>query len=287
MQEQREAVGRMQAYIEEHLDEKIGLNELSSVSGFSPWHAHRLFTMLTGLAPAEYIRKLRLSKSALQLRDEAVRVTDVAFAMGYGSVDGYQRAFREEFGMNPSSYAGHPVPLPLFIPYGVNNTRKEKRNMEKQNIVYVSVIEEGKRNLIVKRGKKATDYWTYGEEVGCDVWGILKSMDDNPLCLWLPERFRKEGTSTYVQGVVAKEGSTMEMPEGFDTLTLPSATYLRFQGEPFEEQDFEESIMNVQNAIKHYDPENLGYIWDDTNPRIQMEPIGMRGYIELRAVRKK
>ena len=35
-----------------------------------------------------------------------------------------------------------------------------------------------------------------------------------------------------------------------------------------------------------YDPAYLGYRWDDENPRIQLEPRGARGYIELRAVRR-
>ena len=35
-----------------------------------------------------------------------------------------------------------------------------------------------------------------------------------------------------------------------------------------------------------YDPTAIGYHWDDTAPRIQLEPRGERGYIELRAVKR-
>lgn len=35
-----------------------------------------------------------------------------------------------------------------------------------------------------------------------------------------------------------------------------------------------------------YNPANIGYKWDNTNPRIQLEPIGERGYIELKAICK-
>ena len=38
-------------------------------------------------------------------------------------------------------------------------------------------------------------------------------------------------------------------------------------------------------AIKKYNPESIGYAWDDNNPRIQLEPIGTRGYIELHPVK--
>lgn len=56
---------------------------------------------------------------------------------------------------------------------------------------------------------------------------------------------------------------------------------MMFQGEPFEEEDFEEAIEQVRNAIDKYNPNVVGYSWDDESPRIQLEPIGSRGYIEL------
>lgn len=43
----------------------------------------------------------------------------------------------------------------------------------------------------------------------------------------------------------------------------------------------------VQQAMNGYDPGVIGYAWDNTNPRIQLEPRGGRGYIELRAIKKK
>ena len=56
-----------------------------------------------------------------------LKVIDVAYDLGFGSVDGYQRAFRREFGCNPAEYARQPVPITLFVPYGVKfrNLRKE------------------------------------------------------------------------------------------------------------------------------------------------------------------
>ena len=96
MKEQVLAVQRMQDYIEEHLSEEITLADLARVSMYSPWHAYRLFRKHVGITPAEYIRKLRLSKSAMRLKNEDVRITDIAYDMGFGSLDGYTRAFHRE-----------------------------------------------------------------------------------------------------------------------------------------------------------------------------------------------
>lgn len=289
MQDQIEAVQRMQDYIEEHLYENITLAGLSQVSLFSPWYSHRLFTEITGLSPAEYIRRLRLAKAAIRLRDYKCRIADLAFETGFSSVDGFQRAFYREFGCNPRQYASGPVPIYLFTPYGVKFKTSERRmDMENVKNVFVQVIEKPARKVIIKRGIKADNYWDYCEEVGCDVWGLLRSIrsiSGEPVCLWLPAAYRSAGTSVYVQGVEVETDYDGVVPEGFDVITLPAAKYLMFQGEPFEEECFCQAIEQVQDSMKKYDPSVLGLSWDDSNPRIQLEPVGTRGYIELACVK--
>lgn len=292
MKEQILAVQRMQDYIEEHLSEKVGLSELSRVSLFSPWYSYRLFQEYTGLTPSDYIRRLRLAKAALRIKTEHIRMIDAAFDLGFGSVDGFTRAFTREFGMCPSTYAADPVPITLFVPYGVKfrTLRKDITVMKNTNNVFVQVIHKPERKVICKRGVKAEDYFSYCEEVGCDVWGMLLSMDSlcgEPVCLWLPEQYKKPNTSTYVQGVETANDYNGPVPEGFDVISLPEADYLMFQGEPFVEEDYCEAIAAVQKAMDGYNPDIIGYSWDDSNPRIQLEPRGTRGYIELRAIKRK
>lgn len=291
MKEQTMAVQRMQDFIEKNLELDITLSDLAKISLFSPWYSYRLFKAYTGYTPADYIRRLRLSRSAMRLRKSGCRVTDLAFELGFGSVDGYQRAFFREFGCNPGEYAKHPVPIALFIPYGVKfkELRKETMNMKDLQSVFVQLVHKPERKVIVKRCVKAEDYFAYCEEVGCDVWGLLTSINSlcgEPVCLWLPEAYRRPGTSVYVQGVEAATDSGAPVPEGFDVITLPEADYLMFQGEPFEEEDYSEAILALQHATQRYDPSVIGYEWDKDNPRIQLEPRGERGYIELLAVKR-
>lgn len=285
MEEKIEAVQRMQDYIAEHLSETITLTALSSVSYYSPWYSYRLFLQHTNMTPADYIRRLRLSKSAIKLRDESCKIIDTALELGFGSVDGYQRAFFREFGCNPREYAKSPVPLYLFTPYGVKYRalRKEKQ-METVKSVFVQVIEKPERKVLIKRGIKAADYFAYCEEVGCDVWGLLqsiKSISGEPVCLWLPAKLIAPGTSEYVQGVEVPVTYDGVVPDGFDVIVLPAAKYLMFKGEPFAEEDYCKAIKDVQTAISKYDPAVIGAQWDSSNPRIQLEPVGTRGYIEL------
>lgn len=105
MKEQTMAVQRMQEYIDTHLSEEITLKDLAEASQFSPWHSYRLFRDYLGMTPTEYVRRIRLSRSAIQLKKGKTKVIDVAANLGFGSVDGFQRAFLREFRCNPKEYA--------------------------------------------------------------------------------------------------------------------------------------------------------------------------------------
>lgn len=289
MEEQIKAVQRMQDYIEDNLGDNITLSDLSKVSYFSPWYSYRLFVQWVNLTPADYIRRLRLSKSALKLRDEKCKISDIAFEVGFKSVDGYQRAFFKEFGCNPREYALNPVPIYLFTPYSVKSRyMRRNKTMKEVKTIFIQTIEKPERKVIIKRGIKAEGYFEYCNEVGCDVWGILtsmKSISGEPVCMWLPKEYVKPGTSKYVQGVEVSLDYSGIIPEGFEVIELPKTKYLMFRGEPFEEEDFEAAIREVWNAEEKYDPSVVGLKWDESNPCIQLEPRGERGYIELVAVK--
>jgi AraC-like DNA-binding protein len=91
--EQINAVQKMQDYIDQHLYEPITLSDLSRNTGYSPFHCAKLFKEHTGKPPFEYIRTLRLSRAALKLRDEKVKVLDVAMDFVFDSHEGFTRAF--------------------------------------------------------------------------------------------------------------------------------------------------------------------------------------------------
>ena len=77
MNEHIEAVGKMQDFIDEHLNEAIDIVDIAKAASYSPWYARRLFIEYLGISPAAYLRKLRLRKSALSLRDEGKKIAEV------------------------------------------------------------------------------------------------------------------------------------------------------------------------------------------------------------------
>lgn len=296
-----QAVQRMQDYIETNLHRKITLKELANAAGYSPWHAARLFKEVVGKAPFDYIRALRLTEAALLLRDGEMKIIDVAMDFVFDSHEGFTRAFSREFGMAPSKYGRQTPPIQLFIPQKVFDTYQsmhkgakkmsekqmnEQQMNEKQNsrTVFVQVIERPARKLLLKRGVKATEYFGYCEEVGCEIWSVLTSVKEalyEPIGMWLPRHLIREGTSQYVQGVEVPLDYANLIPEGYELIELPPCTMMVFQGEPYDDSDFMAEIGAIWEHVKRFDPTVYGYQWaPEAAPRFQLVPMGYRGYIE-------
>ncbi len=290
------AVQRMQDYIDANLTRPITAKELAREAGYSSWHAARMFRELTGRTPFDYIRSLRLSKAAMLLRDGSPRVLDVALDFVFDSHEGFTRAFSREFGLPPGRYSKRPPPIPLFIPYSVLHSRqfevRGERDMPEKTrtqTVFVQVVERPERKLLLKRGREAGDYFAYCSEVGCDVWGLLTSVKEalyEPVGLWLPEKLRTEGTSRYVQGVELPADYSGPAAAGYELIDLAPCSMMVFQGEPYDDERFEDAIDDLWEVMKRYDPKLYGYEWaDEEAPRFQLAPMGYRGYIEARPVR--
>jgi hypothetical protein len=156
--------------------------------------------------------------------------------------------------------------------------------------IFVQVIERPARKCLLLRGKKAEDYYEYCEEVGCDVHSFLTSVKEalyEPIGMWLPKSLIKPGTSKYVQGVEVPLNYSNVIPEGYELVELPPCTMMVFQGEPFDDADYEEAIGEIWNYAKKFDPKLYGYDWDpEAAPRFQLSPMGYRGYIEAYPVKK-
>jgi AraC-like DNA-binding protein len=287
----------MQDYIEAHIQDPITLSELARAAGYSQWHAARVFKELTGKAPFEYVRALRLTKAALLLRDEQPKIVDVAFDFVFASHEGFTRAFSRQFGVSPVDYRRNPKQIHLFMP---DRARDRYLKLQKGEIemaadeaaktVFVQVVERPARKVILKRGVKATHYFEYCGEVGCDVWDALSHIREamyEPIGMWLPNGMIKPGTSTYVQGVEVPADYSGEVPDGFELMDLPSCKVMVFQGEPYDDSRFQEAIGEVWEVMKRYNPEVYGFEWaDEDAPRFQLAPMGYRGYIEARPVRQ-
>lgn len=283
-------VNEIQTYIKNHLHETITLAQISSNVHYSLFYISKVFKEVMGLTIFDYIRKTRMTEAAKILRDTQKKIVDVAFDFVFDSHEGFTRAFAKEFDITPKAYQKSPIPLPYYTSYPVTNIlkREELKPMETK-ACFIQVIERPKRKAIIRRGIKATHYFEYCDEVDCEIWGVLSSVKEaisEPVGMWLSKHLQKPGTSMYVQGVEVPEDYQGVVPDGCEIIDLPETLMMIFQGEPYDDENFQEEVSQVMEYVKKYNPKVFGYEYDEAGYRFQYEPQGYRGYIEGRTVKK-
>lgn len=91
-------------YIEMHLDEHIGLNDVSRETGYSYYYMTRLFSSVLGEPVGRYIVRRRLYKASEKLLHTDRRVIDIALESGFESAEAFSRAFKAVFASSPVEY---------------------------------------------------------------------------------------------------------------------------------------------------------------------------------------
>jgi AraC-like DNA-binding protein len=295
-----EAAARMKEYINSHLHEPMTSFEIAKAAGYSQFHAARLFKEETGLSPFEYIRRERLVLSARVLRSGKPKVFETALDFVFDSHEGFTRAFSNAFGIAPKKYSAYPEPMGWLIPYRYLDRHKlkmEEWKMEQKTaVIFTQIMERPPRKLILRRSKSASHYQEYVDETGCGTanasapWDILCGIKEalyEPVGVWLPENMRPEGTGIYAHGVEVPADYSGDVPEMFDNIDLNPCKYLVFQGEPYDDEHYQDAVGMCMDRIDKFNPEVYGYQYaEKLGPKMQLAPMGWRGYIELRPVKE-
>ncbi|MCT4591364.1 MAG: response regulator [Carboxylicivirga sp.] len=90
--------------IEENMaDSSFGVKELSDLLGMSKSTLYRKMKSVTNKSTVEFIREVKMQK-ALELfnEDQTIRVSEVAFLVGFEDVNYFRECFKKQFGINPS-----------------------------------------------------------------------------------------------------------------------------------------------------------------------------------------
>lgn len=274
-----EMVQKMQDYIKENLGkEDFNLKQMYYEIGYSHRHCDRIFKELIGKTLQEYIKLILISKSSKELLNTKKKILDIAIDSRYETHEGYTRAFNQTFGITPKKYRENPKPIPLFIQYPIKShykylLKKEELWMPNEtSLCMITMVERPKRKLIFLRSKKANDYFSYCEEMGCDWEGLLNSIPakiGTAAIIELPKKLFKEGFSNIASGIEVSIEYEGQLPENYEMVELEPCTMLYFESEPFNtEEEFFPALQSVLNAVEKYDPKKYGLEYaEDSAPR--------------------
>ena len=92
------------AWLDEYLDQGVGIAEVCASVGVSPAHLRRLCHQVTGRSPRELLEELRLDRACRLLRQENRGLEFLAWECGYNSAVALSQAFQRRFSMRPGKW---------------------------------------------------------------------------------------------------------------------------------------------------------------------------------------
>ena len=98
------AVANAKQYVQAHVDEPIDLTTVVEHVHVSRFYFCKLFKKATGMTLTEYVARVRVEKAKSLLAGSSMRISEVVFAAGFGSVPRFNSVFRDVVGMAPSQY---------------------------------------------------------------------------------------------------------------------------------------------------------------------------------------
>lgn len=98
-------VEQIKAYVDEHYQEEITLNEIAQEHFFmNPSYLSRLFRNCVGTSFSKYLTEVRMNHAKELLRYSNFRITDIAGYVGYNDSSYFTQTFKRMMGMTPEQY---------------------------------------------------------------------------------------------------------------------------------------------------------------------------------------
>lgn len=294
----QDMVDEIDTCIRERKDENLTLQHLARHLGYSESYISRKFAQVAGMRLRDYLRYRKLAFALKELRDTRRGILDIAVEFGFSSHESFTRAFRAAYGITPSQYRRHPVPVALrtllrpmdcyLLETGTAKVRGGAREIK----TYFVQIPAHK--FLHIRNYESIGYW--------DFWrrqSLIPGQDCETVCGLLDSIPRKlddagggepnSGSGQVMAflndpagricswGIPLAECYGVRLPPDYDgpvpgqmLLTdIPEGEYIVFEHGPFDfaaENSAVEAAM--EQAMKEFAWEGCGYRLDDTPGRI-------------------
>lgn len=188
-------------YMEEHIYEDIGYEEVARSVHMSSYNFHRMFSFIVGMTPNEYIRNRRLTLAAQELQTTDISVIDAAYKYGYESPESFSKAFSRFHGSTPKQAKQKGAKLHLFNPLvikikveggSIMDYRMEHRDRQK----FIALVRAfSNETSIDEDGRSIPDFWSECDEKNLiepmkqlraagrkDLYGLCSPVKKNETC---------------------------------------------------------------------------------------------------------
>jgi AraC family transcriptional regulator len=223
-----EQLNRAISYIEEHLEEGIELEKVAKIACCSAFHFQRMFSYIASIPLSEYIRRRKMTRAALDLQTEDIKIIDIALKYGYDSPTAFTRAFKNVHGISPSEARSKGAKLKAFPPISFKISIKGDAEMnyriEKKEAFRVVGVKEHYEISIEENFTAVPMLWQKTGESGM-IPAICSLMCKEPFGLLGVSSCMNGKDFDYYIGVATDK----EAPNGMYDYNVPECTWAIFE----------------------------------------------------------
>jgi AraC-like DNA-binding protein/ligand-binding sensor protein len=101
-------ITKARQYIADNKSEPLTLSRVARAAGASVFYFCKLFRKATGLKFTDYLARVRLEDARVRLQNPNLRISEIAYDVGFQSLTQFNRTFQRVFGQSPTAYrVGH------------------------------------------------------------------------------------------------------------------------------------------------------------------------------------
>jgi AraC-like DNA-binding protein len=97
-------IWKARKFIEQHSGEELSLSKLAKAVNISANHLSEKFKDVTGVNFVDYVARTRFEKACDLLLNSDLRISEIAFAVGFQSLSQFNRVFKKLSGKSPMEY---------------------------------------------------------------------------------------------------------------------------------------------------------------------------------------
>ena len=94
-------MGQARRYIVDHSDDELSLGAVAKVVNMSASYFSEKFKEATGINFVEFVARTRVEKARNLLQNPRLRISEVAFEVGFQSLSQFNRTFKKVTGKSP------------------------------------------------------------------------------------------------------------------------------------------------------------------------------------------
>jgi len=103
------AITRAKQYIYENQTEDLSLGQVAKAVHTSIFYFCKMFRKSTGLNFTDYVSRIRVEKAKNLLLNHNLRVSEIAYEVGFQSLTHFNRVFKKIMGQSPTDYRGQLI----------------------------------------------------------------------------------------------------------------------------------------------------------------------------------